>query len=263
MKETITVKAEARAASGTNPVGRLRQSGQLPGVVYSEGKPAEMIQTDLHAFRSMLKHHHGEHMIMDLVVGGGAPRKVLLKEVQHDPIMGHPIHVDFYAVNMSRKVRVDIPVRLTGIPIGVSNQGGILDHLLREVEVECLPGDLMEEIVVDVAALELGKHLSVADIRLDASKYRMVTAGEIAIAAVSAPKEEEVAAPAEGEAAAAGPEVIGEKKAEEGEAAEGAAPAKGGKPEDKKAGGKPDDKKAGKPEEAKGEKKEAKKEAKK
>lgn len=262
MKDTITVRAEPRKEAGTAPMGRLRQAGQLPGVVYSEGKPAEMIQTDLHAFRSMLKHHHGEHMIMDLVVGSTAPRKVLLKEVQHHPIEGHPIHVDFYAVNMSRKVRVGIPVRLLGTPTGVSNQGGILDHLLREVEIECLPGDLMEEITMDVSALELGKHLSVADIKLDASKYRLVTAGDIAIAAVSAPKEEEVAAPAEGEAAAAGPEVIGEKKAEEGEAAEGAAPAKGGKPEDKKAG-KPDEKKAGKPEDAKADKKEAKKEAKK
>lgn len=233
MKDTITIQAEPRGEFGSGPSGRLRQSGVLPGVVYSEGKPAEMIQTDRHAFQTMLKHHHGEHMIMDLVVGGGAPRKVLLKELQHDPVLGHPIHVDFYAVNMSRKVRVEVPLRLVGIPVGVSSQGGLLDHLLREVEIECLPGDLMEEVVVDVSALEMGRHLSVSDIVLDPAKYRLVTAGDVAIAAVSAPTVEETAAPAEG--AAAEPEVLGEKKPAEGEAAAaGTAPAKGAKPEEKK-----------------------------
>ncbi len=234
MKETITIKAEVRAEKGTSPVGRLRRQGWLPGVVYSDGKPAETIRINGHDFRALLRHHRGEHMIMDLVVGGGEPRKVLLKEIQHHPVKGWPIHADFHAISMTRKLRVEVPVRLTGDPIGVTQQGGILDHLLRSVEVECLPTDLMEEIVVDVSHLALGKHLSVKDIALDAGRYRLVTAPDVAIAAVSAPKAEEVAAPVEGEAAAAAePEVITGKK-EEGE--EGAEAAPAGK--EKSAGGK-------------------------
>lgn len=231
MKENITVKADVRATKGTANVGRLRRSGWIPAVIYSEGKPADPIQLNEHDFVAMLRRHHGEHMIMDLVVGDAKPRKVLLKDLQHHPLKGTPIHADFYEVSMTRKLRVEIPIRLSGDPVGVTGQGGILDHLLRAVEVECLPSDLMEEIVVDVAALELGHHLSVSDIKLDASKYRVVTASDLAIAAVSAPQAEEVAA----EAVAAGPEepeVLTEKKdKDEGEGAEGG---KGEKKDEKK-----------------------------
>lgn len=227
MKETITVKAEPRTTTGSSNAGRSRRGGKVPAVVYTEGKPAEMIQLDAHDFSGVLRKHHGEHMIMDVVVGGGAPRKMLLKEVQHHPVGGQPIHADFYAVNMSRKLKVEIPVRLTGIPVGVSGQGGILDHLLRAVQVECLPGDLMEEVVLDVSALELGKHLSVSNIQLDPAKYRMLTPVDVAIAAVSAPPTEEEVAAEAAEGAAGEPEVLTEKKPAEGE--EGEAPAKGEK----------------------------------
>lgn len=226
MKEQITVKAEARAKTGTSNMGRLRRTGWLPAVVYSEGKPAANLQVNEHDFELMLHHHRGEHVIVDLAVAGGEAKKVLLKEVQHHPVSGHVLHADFYEVSMTRKVRVEIPLRLVGDPTGVTQQGGILDHLLRTVLVECLPGDLMEQIDIDVSGLALGKHLAVRDIKLDLSKYTMLSGADVAIAAVSAPKAEEVVAtPAEGEAAAAAePEVITAKKPEEGEEGE-AAPA--------------------------------------
>jgi large subunit ribosomal protein L25 len=231
MKEQVVVKAEPRAAKGTGPAGRLRRQGWLPGVVYSEGKPAQTIQINEHDFSRMLHHHRSEHMIMDLVVSGAPARKVLLKEIQHHPVDGHPLHADFYEVSMTRKVRVEIPIVLRGDPAGVQ-QGGILDHLLRAVEVECLPADLIEQIEVDVSGLAIGKHLTVADIKLDPARFTIQTGAGIAIAAVSLPRAEEEEAPAEAAAeGAAEPEVITAKK-EEGE--EGEEPAEGGRKAEKK-----------------------------
>jgi large subunit ribosomal protein L25 len=223
MKESIAIQAEPRTQGGTSVSNRMRRSGAIPAVLYSEGKPARMMSLNAHAFEGLLRRHHGERMIMDLAIGEEPARKVLLKDVQHHAVKGQAIHVDFYEVSMTRKLKVEIPIHLTGDPVGVVTQGGILDHLLREVEVECLPGDLLDQIDVEVSGLELGKHLSVSDIHLDPARYRVLTAGDIAIAAVSAPAAEESAAAAtvEGEAAAT-PEVTTEKKPAEGAAAEGA-----------------------------------------
>jgi large subunit ribosomal protein L25 len=246
MKESIAIQAEPRSGGGTLVSNRLRRTGVIPAVLYSEGKPSRMISLNAHAFEGLLRRHRGEHMIMDLAIGGEPARKVLLKDVQHHAVKGQAIHVDFYEVSMTRKLKVGIPIRLMGDPVGVVTQGGILDHLLREVEVECLPGDLIEQIEIDVSGLEMGRHLSVSDIQLDPARYRVLTAGDIAIAAVSAPAAEESAAAAtvEGEAAAGEPEVTTEKKPGEGEAAEGE---------------KKDDKKGEKKDDKKGEKKDAKK----
>lgn len=219
MKEQITIRAEPRKAQGSTAARRARRAGHLPGVVYGEGKPAMAVQVPAHEFEKMLHRHTGEHLIMDLVIGGET-KKVLLQELQRNPLTGHLMHVDFHEISMTKKLRVEVPITLVGTPVGVSQQGGILDHLLRRVEIECLPADIPEQIEVDVSGLEVGKHLSVRDIRLDPARYAVITAGDIAIAAVSMPKAEEEAAPAAaaGEAAAE-PEVLTEKKAEEGEAA--------------------------------------------
>jgi large subunit ribosomal protein L25 len=229
MKEQIIVQAEPRGKSGSSAVRRLRREGWIPAVVYGEGKPAVPVQVREHDFQKKLGRHSGETLILDLEIRDLGNRKVLLKDVQHDPLSSRMTHVDFYEVNMTRKIRVDIPITLRGDPIGVTQGGGILDHLLRVVEVECLPGDLLEEIVVDVSGLEVGRHLNVRDIRLDPAKYVILTAPEIGLAAVSLPRAEEEVAPVEAVAAEgatpAGPEVLTAKK-EEGE---GAKDAKGGK----------------------------------
>lgn len=221
MKEQIIVQAEPRGKSGSSAVRRLRREGWVPAVVYGEGKAAVTVQVREHDFQKKLGRHSGENLILDLEIRDAGTRKVLLKDVQHNPLTSRMAHVDFYEVSMTRKIRVDIPITLKGDPIGVTQNGGILDHLLRVVEVECLPGDLIEEIVVDVAGLDVGKHLNVRDIRLDPAKFAILTAPEIAIAAVSLPRAEEEAAPAEAagaEAGAAEPEVLTAKK-EEGEGA--------------------------------------------
>lgn len=219
MKESVPIQAEPRSHRGSAAAGGLRREGWVPAVVYAEGKPADAVQVRTREFQALLSRHSSEHMILDLSIRGGV-RKVLIKEVQHDPLNGRPLHIDFYEVSMTRKLRVDVPIVLRGDPVGVTQGGGMLDHLLRAVEVECLPGDLIEEIVVDVSELSIGRHLCVRDIVLDAGRYTILTSPELAVAAVSAPRvEEEPAAeeaPAEG---AAEPEAAPPAK-EEGEARE-------------------------------------------
>jgi len=196
-------------------MGRLRRSGRIPAVVYSEGKPGETVQINEHEFQQMLKRHRGEQLLVTLDVDGGTPRKVLLKDVQHHPVNHHPIHIDFYEVSMTRRLTVEVPIRLVGEPIGVTQQGGIVDHLLRSINIECLPDDIPEEISLDISGLAVGRHLNVGDIQVDAEKIEIVTASGIPVVAVSLPKAEEETVTEEG-AAAAEPEVITAKKPEAG-----------------------------------------------
>ncbi len=199
----------------------MRRSGVFPGVVYGVGKAPLNIQMEERAFKRAVGHHSGEHVMLDLDVQGVELKKVLLQEVQHHPLSGQILHVDFHEVSMTETLTIEIAVNLVGEPVGVTQKGGTLEHLVRSIEVECLPGDIVESFDVDVSALNIGDSLTAADVKLDPSKYTLVTDADLAIAAVSAPREEEAPAPAA--AAAAEPEVLKEKKEE------GAAPAAGDK----------------------------------
>ena len=226
----IAVKAEQRSGSGTSTSRRLRRGGLLPGVVYGDGKAGLSIQMDRHQFEKTMGPHLDEHMILDLEVAGVGGKKVLLQEVQYHPITHQLIHVDFHEVSMTKKLRVEMPLRLVGEPTGVTQQGGVLEHLLRVVMVECLPGDILEHVDVDVSQLSIGQSMNVGSaVKLDPAKYRVISDASIAVAAVTAPREEEAAAtPAAGPAE---PEVLREKKDLEGEGAEAkkdGAPAKDG-----------------------------------
>ena len=234
MSKEIKLSASKRESSGSTAAKALRKTGAMPAVVYGE-KGARSIKINTREFETVLKTHTSENLIVDLSVEGEVI-KALLREVQHEAVMGGMIHADFLEISMTKKMRVTIQVTLKGEPVGVSQQGGILEHLLRHVEVECLPGDLVESFDVDVTGMALGKTMMIRDLVLD-PKFTVLTAGDVAVATVVAPREEkveEVAAAAE-----AAPEVISKKK--EGEAAaEGAAPAKdGAKKEDKKEEKKP------------------------
>ena len=228
MKET-KLTAKPRVGKGSGEAGRLRRTGWFPAVVYGEGRPGVDIQLNEHDFVMMLRTHRSENMIVDLVVEGTEkPYKVMLKAMQHHPITGRVIHLDFYEVSMTRKIEVELPVKLVGVPTGVANEGGILEHVLRALTVQCLPGDLIEDLELDVSALSVGKTLRVRDMKIDTAKYRIMDDPDQVIAAVAAPRtEEEEKAEADAAATAAGPEVLTEKKAEEGE--EGAEKGKDGK----------------------------------
>lgn len=213
MAEAIKISAAPRAVKGSSAGRRLRRQGMFPGVVYSAGKPGLNIQVSEHEFRKSLHGHSSEHILMDLEIQGDAALKVLLQDVQHNALTGQIMHADFHEISMTEKLRVEVRVELTGTPVGVTMGGGVLEHLAREVEIECLPGDLMETIKVDVSGLGVGDSLTVADIQLDASKYHIITNGDLAVAMVAAPTVEEVAKPSE--AGPAEPEVLTAKKPEE------------------------------------------------
>ena len=220
MKET-KLTAKTRAEKGSASAGRLRRTGWFPAVVYGEGRPGLDIQLNEHDFVVMLRTHRSENMIVDLTVEGrDKPVKVMLKAMQHHPLTGRIIHVDFYEVSMTRKIEIEVPVKLVGVPTGVANEGGILEHVLRTLDVLCLPGDMVEEFELDVADLHIGKTLRVRDVKVDEAKFKVLSDPDQVVAAVAAPRteeEEKAATEAEAAVAAAGPEVLTEKKEEEGE----------------------------------------------
>ena len=234
MATAIKVTADVRSTVGTSAGRQLRRSGKFPGIVYGVGKAPTNVQLDEKPFKKALHSHASEHVMMDLDITGVETKKVILKDVQHHPITGQIIHADFHEISLTEKLTIEIPIHLVGEPVGVSQQGGVLEHLLRSIEVECLPTDIVDAFEVDVSAMSIGDSLSAGDVKFDAAKYTLVTDAGLAIAAVAAPREEEVAAPAA--TAAAEPEVLKEKKVEGEEAA--AAPGK----KDEKAPAKKDEK---------------------
>ena len=249
MAKEITLAANRRAGAGSAAAAALRRKGWLPAVLYGE-QGVRSVQVKTHEFEMMLTRHTGENLIVDLDVDG-VVTKALLKEVQHEPVRGAPLHADFQEISMTRKMRVSIPIEFVGEPLGVSQEGGILEHALRALDVECLPGDLVDVLTVDVSKLGIGDTLMVRDMTISA-QFTVLTGPDVAVATVVAPRLEAEPTPAEGEAvageAAAGePEVIGRKKAEGEEGAEGAAPAEKGKGEKPKAEPAKEEKKEGKP----------------
>lgn len=230
----FVVPAESRSETGKNANRRLRSRGMIPGVVYAEGKEAVSVSVSPRQIGMVLKSAAGENTLFDLELGGSR-RKVILKEFQREPLRGQILHADFYEVALDKPIEVKVHVELEGIPVGVKLQGGIVDFVTRELEVSCLPTDIPEKITVDIAHLELNKHLRVSDLRLG-DKVKVLADADVVIAHVVLPKAEVAAetAAAEGaaETAAAEPEVIKKGKTD----AEGAdeKPEKGGAKAEKK-----------------------------
>jgi large subunit ribosomal protein L25 len=228
---TVELQATSRANTGKGVARKARAAGQVPGVLYGPGEAPVAIQVSLPEFMRIYHGGHGENVLVDLTVDSGKPKKVLFREVQLDPLTEKVVHVDFYHVSLTKVIRVHVPIHLEGLPSGVKLGGGILQHVLREVEVECLPTDIPESMVVDVSALEVHDAVHVSD--LPATKWKLVTEGTQTVASVIPPVLVKEAAPAEGvlEAAVEGeatePERIGEKPGEEG----AAEPEKGDKKE--------------------------------
>ena len=221
MSEDLKIVAKPRDVRGTTEARRLRRDGWFPAVIYSDGKDGELIQLDEHVFTQILRHHHSESLMVDLEIEGKDSKKVLLKDVQHHAVTGTIVHADFHAISMTKKIKVGITLELVGDSIGVTQDGGVLEHPVREVEIECLPTDLTEHIDVDVTALNIGDVMLAGDIKLDTSKFTLITDPSVAIASVSAPRVEAEPTTEGEEAAVEGdePEVITEKA----EAAEGGA----------------------------------------
>jgi large subunit ribosomal protein L25 len=220
----FVVAAERRTETGTGPNRRLRTRGMIPGIVYGSGKEAASVAVSPKQITDILRSASGENTLFEIDIEGDR-RKVILKEFQREPIKGQLLHADFFEVALDKQIEVKVHVELAGTPTGVKNQGGLLDFITRELEIECLPTDIPDKIAVDVSDLELGRHLRVSDITLPSDKLTLLTDRDVVIAHVVTPRadvaaaeveEEEAAAAAEGEEGAreVQPEVAAKGKAE-------------------------------------------------
>src|SRR5512147_2709709 len=218
----FVVPAESRRETGKNVNRRLRQRGLIPGVLYGTGKAAVPVAVSPREIGAILKSASGENTLFDLDLGG-TRRRVILKEFQREPLRGQLLHADFYEVALDKALEVKVPIELEGVPVGVKLQGGIVDFVTRELEVECLPADIPDKITVDISHLELGKHLRVSDLKLG-DKVKVLVEPDVVVAHVVLPRAEVAAeaapaeaAPTEEAAAGAEPEVIKKGKAEKAE----------------------------------------------
>ena len=217
------LEAQTRDTFGKNEARRTRRGGQVPGVLYGGGgKEATPISVAPKALLKILHSESGQNTLIALKLAGAGDSRVLVKDFQLDPITHEVLHVDFLKIAMNKLLRVTIPIIVHGEPKGVKQQGGILEFIRREIEIEVLPADIPEHIDVDVTELMLHQGVRVRDIAADA-KWKPVSDLDLMLVHVIMPKAVEVAAPAEaaaaGTAAAAEPEVIkkGKKDEEEGE----------------------------------------------
>ncbi len=213
-----------RSTAGTRPVRRLRGAGAVPGVVYGRGMEPVPVTVDHKALVKVLRSTAGEHALVKLRLEDGASweKPALVKAVQHHPVHGHVLHVDFHAIALTERLKVKVPLILKGEPVGVKQDGGILEHFLREVEVECLPTEMPASVEFDVSAMTIGETIHVRDLT-PPSNTRITSDPDGAIASIQMPKAEK---PEEEAAAVTEPEVLREKK-EEGEAPAAARPGTG------------------------------------
>ena len=226
--DPIKIKAEVRAEQGTGAVRRLRRTGMIPGSVMKMKKGGtELIKLPEHDFMMAMRGRTGKQILVTLDMGG-TEVPALLRELQNDVLKGTPIHVDFSEVSLSEKVRVTVPLYLVGEATGVKIGGGVLEQVLRTVDIDCLPTDIPEKFDIDVSSLGLDQTMFVRDMKLD-EKFTVVTRGELALAVVKAPDD----VPAAGAAAQAGAEAAAPKVIKKGKEEE-AAPAADAKKEEKK-----------------------------
>src|SRR5437879_2588096 len=218
--ETNIVEAHPREAGTKNDARRVRREGKVPGVVYGAGKDSLSVAVDPRQVLRILHSENGHNTIFDLTLNGGERTKAMIVDWQYEPIKGKLLHIDVKRIAMDKALKVSVPIFLKGEAEGVKTQGGILEQILREVEVECLPQDIPSHIDADVSELVFGKVLRVADLP-HGERIKFLTDPNQPVAHVTSVKEEVVATPeavaAEAGAAPAEPEVIkkGKQEAEE------------------------------------------------
>ncbi len=223
----IVVAAEPRTETGKNANRRLRASEMIPAVVYGGGAGTTPIRVSPKEIVTILKSASGENTLFDIEVGGKR-RRVILKDFQVQPVTGRLLHADFYEVALDKALQVRVHVEILGIPTGVKVEGGILDFITRELEVECLPTEIPDKISVDVSDLALGKHIRVSQLTFP-DKVKCLTDPDVVIAHVVAPRAEVE-------------ETVEEAEAVEGAIPEGAEAAAPDGDADKKADKKKEDK---------------------
>ena len=212
----VILKSTRREGVGKGVARRLRETGNVPAIYYGRGE--EPVALSLHAkeLETLLHGASGSNVIVDLKVEGAAAadRKAILREVQRHPVRGTILHVDLQHISLSERITVEVPIVLVGVPTGVKDGGGILEHILREVEVECLPTDIPQNFTIDVSHLNIGDSVHVSDITK--GNVEVLTEAEQPVATVVPPTVLEEVKPAE--EAPAEPELVKkEKGSEEGD----------------------------------------------
>jgi large subunit ribosomal protein L25 len=206
----LVIEVQSREQRGSNASRRLRKQDLIPAVLYGGNKESVSIQVPRRTIVDLLHTSAGENAVFELVLGDQR-RHAMIHDLQVDPITGQVEHIDFQRINMSEKVTVQIPVEAIGVPLGVKNEGGILDFVTREVSVECLPGDIPTHIDLDVSALHIGQHLEAKDLQLP-EKVELLEEEDRVIVSIAAPRLAEETEDDEDdllESAADEPEVIG------------------------------------------------------
>ena len=213
---TVDLTGTVRTVVGKAEAKRLRRARRIPGVVY--GGPRGPVPVVVNPQELLSALGAGENVLINLSLDGADgshASMVILKELQLDPVKGRPLHADFQEISMERKIRVEVPLVLTGDSLGVKSKGGILGQPLRQLFVECLPLDIPERIPVDVSGLDVGDAIHVRDLTVGEGIRILEDAGRVVVSVV-APAAEEVAAPVEEKPAE--PEVVGKREKPEAEA---------------------------------------------
>jgi|SRR5450432_2306087 len=212
MAKQVKLTATRRTEIGRSAVRKIKARGGVPAVIYGAKTKAEPLQVAKRDIATMLSHASGENILVELEIDGEkSGRLALVQEVQHSPVGGDILHVDFHAISMDEMIEADVPLEPSGIPSGVKTFGGLLEQNLRSLAIECLPRDLPDVITVDVSNLNIGDSIHVRQIPLPTGVTTRVPA-DLTAFSVLAPTVEEV--PAEVTEAPTAPEVITAKKEE-------------------------------------------------
>ncbi|MGH9413034.1 MAG: 50S ribosomal protein L25 [Terriglobales bacterium] len=219
MPISLTLAAETRTGRGKGPARQMRRAGLIPATLYGARLEPLSLSVDPKAVGRILHSESGHNTIFNLAVTGGESTAVMVVDWQREPLKGRLLHVDLKRIAMDQVIRVRIPVHTQGDAVGVKTQGGILEQVTREIEIECLPGDIPEQVVVDVSGLSIGQSLRVSDLPVGANR-RVLTESDRVVIHVIAVKEVVEPTPAEAAATPAEPEVAKKGKAEEEPGAE-------------------------------------------
>ena len=194
MSDQVSLTVDVRTASGKKIARQLRFRGQLPAVVYGEGAESVACSVDYRALTDLLR-SHGRNAIISLSAGDTS-QSTIIKDIQYHPVRDEILHVDFHRIDLARKIVVEVPIHAMGSAVGVRIGEGILEQMLHDLEVECLPTEIPDHIEIDVSDLDIGDSLHVSDIVQDGDDFSIVTDSDRTVFAVAAPtliiEEEEV-----------------------------------------------------------------------
>jgi large subunit ribosomal protein L25 len=214
MAQQVKLKAQKRTLVGRNAIKRIKEKGLVPGVIYGSNQQPVPLEVDNRQLSTVLAHASSEHILVELEIVDGdqsTSKLALIQEVQHHPLKRDLVHVDFHAVSVTEKITSAVPIETTGEALGVRTFGGLLEHSLRTLEVQCYPQDLPGIVQIDVTNLNIGESLHVRDLQLPAG-VEAITDEDLTVVSVVASRVGEETTEAAEQAAA--PEVITEKKAE-------------------------------------------------